>query len=159
MKRKKTRLGCVENVLFVMLCIVGFSLFIHTKKQMNLYQSHEWITVEAVYNSSDSYSVSTDDGVETRYRWNYIYEVDGQVYDCVDDIEHTGPGSGGTIKIMVATDDNSIYMLYGSEEEFKASYKLLKRLNVYFWIILFLVGFGFKFVIEKIAQRKNREKH
>lgn len=139
------------NVLFCIICIVGFAVMVLINKmEMDLYQKHEWTTVDAEYKKSISYteehSYEDADG-EThteeriRYKWYYEYEMDGQVYDCISSGEVNEEPSGGkdTRTIMVATDDNSVYMLYENEEDFKNSYNFRMKYMILVWGMICLV--------------------
>lgn len=143
------------NILMLFICVAAFVImYVQDKKEMDLFNAHEWMQVEAQWSSStryykteyetdengDSYSVR-----ETYYHWYYIYQVDGIEYKCVEDerSEEKPYYEDYSIDILAATDDPSIYMLYSSEEIFKESNSFSKKLSIelplFIWIVFILI--------------------
>lgn len=167
MERRKHRIGLV-NIILIGLYIAGVVLlFVYNKRDMDLYQAHEWVTVEAVYKRSNSYTVTTydedgdEDEEEIRYEWYYEYKINGKVYECrvKDNIEEEPYGGQDTRTIMAATDDNSVYLLYENEEELKNSHNYKKRLSMFIWGIVGLVLILYMFIIKKASKAMIRRRH
>ena len=147
-RREKKRGRVALNIMMCMVCVGGFLvLSFFSKMEMNLYQEHEWTTAEAVYQKSSSYiekntyedaDGGTIEEEETRYKWYYQYEINGKVYNCVvsDNISETPISGENTRTIMVATDNNAVYMLYENEEDFKNAYHSNRKSMLLIWGIV-----------------------
>ena len=93
---------------------------------LELYEKHEWIQAEATYSGSSSYIEERQDeeGAVTevvRDSWCYDYEVNGQVRSAfLSGRKKEIPDKKEQERmIMVAKDDNSIYMMYESDKQMK----------------------------------------
>lgn len=152
------------GIILCIMCVVGF-LFLHmvNKLQMDLYNAHEWISVEAVYKNSSSYieteTISDDEGdSETieyvRYKWYYDYEVNGKNYSCSESGKtyEEPTESERTRTIMVAEDDNSVYMLYESPQDFENSYQMKRKTWQHIWATVCVITFGF-LLLKKMFRR------
>ena len=143
------------SLLCCIMCVAGFvCLHIMDKLQMDIYNAHEWIQVEATYKNSSSYiekeTIEDDEGdTETieyvRYRWYYDYEINGKSYSCNegDQINEKPEEMEETRTILVAEDNNSIYMLYESKEAFEKSYHAKSKNRMWIWgaacILIFIM--------------------
>lgn len=90
-----------------------------------IYKSHSWIETEARFVSSEEYQHSVrrrkHTGAtryrtvqETRYRWQYCYEINGEQYSYITDNHKESQPESQNQSIMVATDDPFTYLRYAN---------------------------------------------
>lgn len=106
--------------LFFAFCF--FVIYRQNKTEKEDFESHEWMQVEATFQSSSSYiEEATEEHV--RYIWCYTYEVNGTIYTCSERGQISESPATNKRTIMVAEDDVAHYMMYENEEDFNRSYK------------------------------------
>lgn len=151
MQERKNHRVMLLCIILCGMCIAGFVfMFLVNKGDMDLYQAHEWTNVEAVYKKSGSYTEThyyenengeTEEEERVRYKWYYEYEINGQVYDCVDKGKVSEePFEREKIRtIMVAVDDNAVYLMYENEEAFKNAYHSRNKMLMFVWGMICLI--------------------
>lgn len=97
----------------------------------NTYKSHSWIETEAQFAGSEEYQTTERIGVRhkgrtrssvtvTRYKWEYQYEINGSSHSFTIEKKKESRPEKPTKYIIVAEDDNSLYLSYKNGGALKA---------------------------------------
>ena len=97
----------------------------------NTYKSHSWIETEARFAGSEAYQTTEKIGVRrrgrirhsvvvTRYNWEYQYEINGSSHSFTIEKQKESSPEKPTKNIIVAEDDNSLYLSYKNGGTLKA---------------------------------------
>lgn len=97
----------------------------------NTYKSHSWIETEARFAGSEAYQTTEKIGprrhgrtrssvIVTRYKWEYSYEINGAEHSFIIDKRKESSPENPTKYIIVAEDDNSLYLSYKNGGALKA---------------------------------------
>ncbi|MDE6708998.1 MAG: hypothetical protein K2J76_00745 [Oscillospiraceae bacterium] len=115
---------------------VNFSIFIAVfifkgLGDYNIYKSHSWIETEARFAGSEAYQTTEKIGprrhgrtrhsvIVTRYKWEYRYEINGMEHSFTIEKKKESSPENQTKYIIVAEDDNSLYLSYKNGGALKA---------------------------------------
>ena len=99
--------------------------------EYNTYKSHSWIETEARFVGSEAYQTTERIGsrhkgrtrssvIVTRYKWEYQYEINGRSHSFIIDKRKESSPEKQTKYIIVAEDDNSLYLSYKNGGVLKA---------------------------------------
>ncbi len=97
----------------------------------NTYKSHSWIETEARFAGSEEYQTTEKIGVRrhgrtrssvivTRYKWEYQYEINGSSHSFIIEKKKEISPEKPTKNIIVAEDDNFLYLSYKNGGALKA---------------------------------------
>lgn len=159
--------GIAFIIIYGAIVIIAIMIFVFLSKSLGdyrIYKSHSWVETEArfvnaeeyqktvrrrSYTGTNRYRVSQ----ETRYRWRYSYEVNGSRYSYITDGHQEGQPNKPTRGILVAADNASVYLQYGSEGA-------LKFVQVFSWGITIVGGLiivGLIFLLRYLQKKKKME--
>lgn len=129
---------CIEIIL-----VAFIAVFISVVlRDYAIYKEHSWIETESQFVNAEEYQKMVRQrrytGVteyrfvqQTRYRWQYCYEINGGQYYYVTDDHKENMPERQTKNIIVAEDDASLYLLYSSGENLKVSMILFGAIGVF----------------------------
>ncbi|MDE5859535.1 MAG: hypothetical protein K2H23_04000 [Oscillospiraceae bacterium] len=97
----------------------------------NIYKSHSWIETEAQFVGSEEYQTTEKIGprrhgrtrnsvIVTRYKWEYQYEINGSSHSFTIEKKKESSPENKVKYIIVAEDDNSLYLSYKNGGVLKA---------------------------------------
>jgi len=145
-KKSKKEIISTSILTFTICALITLVVCMEEKKEMDYFNAHDWVQVEAEWSSAWRYEErDSDDNMQEYYRWYYTYEMDGKEYKC-EESEHSDnepPYEPYTKTILVASDDHSIYLLYENEEQFKESKAFQKKMTPVLlgiiWLVIFII--------------------
>lgn len=134
MKNKRSLKIIAFMPLYVLAVIfVSFIAVFITKGlgDYNTYKSHSWIETEAQFTGSEAYQTTERIGsrhkgrtrssvIVTRYKWEYQYEINGGSHSFIIDKRKESAPENKVKYIIVAEDDNSLYLSYKNGGALKA---------------------------------------
>lgn len=114
------------SVIFVVFVIV---FVVNGLGDYKIYREHSWIETEAKFVGSERYTDTESrrkagggrrSVTVTRYRWEYSYEIDGELHSFTIDGRKESAPEKNVRYIMAAEDDHSLYLKYKSGGALKA---------------------------------------
>lgn len=148
-----------SNAILLAACLISiFMMDTYNRRDLKLYEAHNWIAVEASYKDSKSYIYIDDDyNEESCYKWYYEYEIDGQVYNYIVErqMNEKPQDVNETRTIMVAEDVNYLYIPYENEEDLKSTYQSKNKIMMLILCTIWSVIIFFKITIDIISLIKS----
>lgn len=134
MKNKRVLKAFVFMPLYAAAVIFASFIAVFVSKGLGdygIYKSHSWVETEARFAGSEEYKTTEKIGVHRkgktrhsvtviRYRWEYRYEIDGEEHSFFIDRKKESSPEKTTKYIIVAEDDNSLYLSYKNGGALKA---------------------------------------
>lgn len=113
----------------------------------NTYKSHSWIETEARFAGSEEYQTTEKIGphhkgrtrssvIVTRYKWEYQYEINGSSHSFIIDKRKESSPEKPTKNIIVAEDDNSLYLSYKNGGALKAMLVIFPLIGIVMFSIV-----------------------
>lgn len=131
----------------------------------NTYKSHSWIETEARFAGSEAYQTTERIGPRrhgrtrssvtvTRYKWEYQYEINGGSHSFIIDKRKESSPENPTKHIIVAEDDNSIYLSYKNGGALKAMLVIFPLVGLLMFSVVLAAILALRKKLLKIAEEQ-----